>query len=72
MLKVKFNRASVIDKTSIMVVLREGKNRQIRKMLEKHAYGVKKLVRVRIGSLFLDNLAVGRWSEVSEGQILKR
>ena len=42
-------------------ILREGRNRQIRRMCEMVDLEVTDLIRVRIGPLKLDNLPEGRW-----------
>jgi pseudouridine synthase len=47
--------------TWLEVVLTEGKNREVRRMIEAVGYKVLKLVRTRIGTLTLENLAVGTW-----------
>jgi 23S rRNA pseudouridine2605 synthase len=50
------------DKHSwLEIVLDEGRNRQIRRLLEVLDVGVLRLVRVGIGSLALGSLAKGRW-----------
>ncbi len=43
------------------IVLDEGRNRHIRRLLEAHDIGVLRLVRVAIGSLQLGELAKGAW-----------
>jgi 23S rRNA pseudouridine2605 synthase len=43
------------------IVLDEGRNRQIRRLLEAFDVSVLRLVRVAIGSLLLGDLAKGRW-----------
>lgn len=45
---------------TLKVVLTQGLKRQIREMFFKFGYEVKRLVRVQIGSLMLDRLAVGQ------------
>ena len=47
-------------------ILREGKNRQIRRMLENFGYKVYRLKRVRLASLELGALKVGSCRELSE------
>jgi len=50
------------------IVLKEGKNRQIRRMLEALGVEVLRLVRVSIGSLHLGDLAKGVWRELSAAE----
>ncbi len=50
----------------IEVVLDEGKNRQIRRLLESLGIGVLRLVRVRIGPLALGTLPKGETRQLSE------
>ena len=45
----------------IRIILREGKNRQIRRICEKVGYPVKELKRVRIKSLTLGKMQPGQW-----------
>ena len=47
--------------TRLEVVLTEGKNREIRRMMEAVGFKVLKLVRTRIGSVTLEGLEVGKW-----------
>jgi 23S rRNA pseudouridine2605 synthase len=47
--------------TWLEIVLTEGKNREVRRMIEAVGFKVLKLVRTRIGSLKLEGLEVGKW-----------
>ena len=47
--------------TRLRVILRQGINRQVRRMFEAVGYHVKHLVRVRVGSLHLGDLPRGHW-----------
>ena len=49
------------DRTYLKVTLREGKNREIRRVFAKLGYPVASLKRVRIGSLTLHGLGDGDW-----------
>lgn len=51
------------------IVLDEGRNRQIRRLLEALDIGVLRLVRVAIGSLQLGDLTKGQWRELSGAEI---
>jgi 23S rRNA pseudouridine2457 synthase len=48
----------------ITMVLREGKNRQVRRMTAAVEHPTLRLIRVRIGELRLGELAVGQWQRV--------
>ncbi len=52
-------RCEILKPRKIKIVLIEGKNREIRKMLESQNIGTKSLVRVRIGNVNLDDLRPG-------------
>ena len=51
------------------IVLHEGRNRQIRRLLEACGVAVLRLVRVRIGSLALGELPKGQWRVLGEREI---
>lgn len=50
--------------TWLEVVLAEGKNREVRRMIEAAGFKVLKLVRTSIGPLTLAGLEVGKWREL--------
>lgn len=52
------------------IVLDEGRNRQIRRMLEALGFPVLRLVRVAIGGLSLGDLAKGRWRRLTDADIV--
>ena len=54
--------------------LREGRNRQIRRMLARVGHPVKRLRRIQIGPLRLKGLRVGEWREPTTNELsaLKR
>jgi 23S rRNA pseudouridine2604 synthase len=58
-------RCELIDKFTINVVLKEGKNRQIRKMCLTLGYNVLVLKRIRIGTIELDQLKRGEWETLN-------
>ncbi len=47
------------DRSALLITLREGRNRQIRRMLARLGYPVKSLKRVQIGPLSLKGLPIG-------------
>lgn len=54
----------------LSVELHEGRNRQIRKMLESENINVLRLIRVQIGKLTLDDLPKGQWRELNSKEII--
>ena len=60
--------------TRLRVVLRQGINRQIRRMFEAVGYRVKHLVRLRIATLRLGDLPRGHWRPLTNAELtsLKR
>jgi pseudouridine synthase len=55
--------------TWLEVVLTEGKNREVRRMMEALGFKVLKLVRTQIGSLTLAGLEVGKWRELNPEEV---
>ena len=53
-----------------VVVLREGKNRQIRRMFGRLGFRILELKRIRIAKLNLTGLPVGKWCFVKKSDIL--
>jgi pseudouridine synthase len=51
------------------VVLAEGKNREVRRMIEAVGFKVLKLVRTRIGPLTLTGLEIGKWRELTASEV---
>lgn len=58
-----------IDKKEIRIAIFEGRNRQIRKMVEILGYNVISLKRVKIGELSLGHLQVGDYRKLTEEEI---
>ncbi len=55
----------------IEITLTEGKNRQVRRMCAAVGHEVEELVRVRIGTLDLGDLAPGEWRRLVDDEIKK-
>jgi len=56
-------------KTWVRITLFEGKNREIRKMLEALDFEVEKLIRIRIGKIEIDKLASGRYRTLTKPEV---
>ena len=54
-----------VGPAKLRIVLEQGINRQIRRMLEGFGFRVKRLVRIRIGNLRLGDLPRGHWRELT-------
>ena len=57
------------NKTSMYISIREGRNRQIRRMIEKFGYKVLMLRREKIGELSLGDLKEGKYRELTKEEI---
>ena len=55
--------------TVLKMTLTEGRNRQIRKMCEAAGLVVKRLSRISIGNLKLNNLPVGKWRFLEKEEV---
>jgi 23S rRNA pseudouridine2605 synthase len=53
----------------LLVTLREGRNREVRRLFEAIGHEVTRLKRVRLGELELGELAPGEWRELSRAEI---
>lgn len=58
-----------ISATRLRVVLRQGINRQIRRMFHEIGYEVKGLVRIRVGNLRLGGLPRGHWRALKKREL---
>ena len=58
-----------ISPRQLRVTLRQGLNRQIRRMFEAFGYQVKNLVRIRIGNLLLGDLPRGHWRPLTSSEL---
>ncbi len=57
------------NKTSMYISIREGRNRQVRRMIEKFGYKVLMLRREKIGELSLGDLPEGKYRELTNEEI---
>jgi len=57
------------DRTMLAVTLREGQNREIRRLLERRGVKVRALRRVAIDSLRLGRLSVGQWRYLTRQEV---
>lgn len=72
--RARIARLHPIGPTRLRVVLRQGLNQQIRRMFFALGYEVKHLVRIRVGTLRLNDLPRGAWRALSKSELesLKR
>ena len=55
----------------VKITIHEGKNRQVRRMLDAVGANVMSLKRIAVGSLTLGNLPEGKWRRLSDAEINK-
>ena len=65
--KVRDKRANGV----LLITIREGRNRQVRRMCEAVGHPVRKLRRVRIGPITDRRLRVGEWRELTRHEVEK-
>lgn len=65
----KCRRAEELNARRMKIVLIEGKNREIRNVFSSREIGIKKLTRVRIGSVTIDGLLPGEFRELSSAEV---
>ncbi len=58
-----------ISENELEVIIKEGKNRQVRKMCEAVGLDVIKLKRVRLGSLRLEGLRLGEYRDLTKSEL---
>ena len=64
--QLKAAKVSVVQGQELRFILKEGRNRQIRRMCELVGMHVMDLVRIRIGSLRLGDLPEGQWRVLTD------
>lgn len=67
--RARIERVQPIKPNRLRVVLRQGINRQIRRMFYELGYEVKKLLRTRIGKLRLGDLPRGHWRPLAKTEL---
>ena len=67
---VRLIRKEVFD-TVLLISIHEGRNRQVRKMIEKIGHQVVSLKRVAFGPVELKDLPRGQWRRLTEQEILR-
>jgi 23S rRNA pseudouridine2605 synthase len=67
--RARIEQLHSITSTRLRVVLRQGINRQIRRMFEAVGYRIKHLLRIRIGNLRLGDLPRGHWRPLTKREV---
>jgi len=67
--RARLERVHTIAPTKLRVVLRQGINRQIRRMFYEFGYEVNRLVRTRIGNLRLGDLPRSHWRPLTKAEL---
>ena len=67
--RAKIARFHSVSPVRLRVVLRQGINRQIRRMFEAIGYRVKGLIRIRIANLRLGDLPRGHWRALTSAEL---
>jgi 23S rRNA pseudouridine2605 synthase len=68
--RARITELRVLSQTRLRVVLRQGINRQIRRMFEAVGYRVKHLIRLRVGNLRLGDLPRGHWRALTNAELI--
>ena len=67
----QINDFNMKDQWMYSIIIKEGKNRHIRRMLDHIHIRIKKLKRVRIGPIDLTNVSVGKWRYLTDEELQK-
>lgn len=71
--KTRVSEATIIhaarDQSVVEVTLREGRNREVRRILAKIGHAVRRLIRIRIGPLSLRGLGPGEFRPLSSSEV---
>lgn len=58
-------------RSRLRITMREGRKREVRRLLDAVGHDVLRLVRVRYGPILLGDLAPGEWRELAPGEVRK-
>ena len=67
--RARAKRVHQISSTRLRIVLEQGINRQVRRMLERFGFHAKRLIRIRMGSLRLGELPRGHWHLLTKREL---
>ena len=67
--RARLERLQPVTRVRLRVILKQGLNRQIRRMFYEVGYEVKRLVRIRIGHLRLGDLPRGHWRPLTHAEL---
>ena len=71
--KTRVSEASIIhaarDQSVVEITLREGRNREVRRVLARIGHAVRKLIRIRIGPLSLRGLGPGEFRPLTSAEV---
>ena len=67
--RARIDRLHLVTPTRLRVILRQGINRQIRRMFHEIGYDVKHLARIRVGNLRLGDLPRGHYRQLAKREI---
>jgi len=62
-------QAAAVGPSVVRIVIHEGRNRQVRRMMEAVGHPVRRLVRTRVGSVSDRSLAPGSWRELTVAEV---
>lgn len=69
--KTKPCKVKIMSKNQFKIILKQGLNRQIRRMCFQLGYQVTDLMRIRFKNIQLGTLKVGKWRNLSEEEVKK-
>ncbi len=67
---LKVHSIEVLSECKYLFSLYEGKNREIRRLIEAFQLKVKRLKRISIGNLKLDGIELGKWKYIDKNSII--